>query len=68
MTHCIQGNRRETKSKKDQSRENSYERQNNSKYELYNLQNRPQFQRRYANNGTRYFYNNQRRQNTYPQI
>ena len=51
----------------DQSREDSYERQNNSKYELYNIQNRPQFQPRYANNGTRYFYNNQRRKNTYPQ-
>ena len=51
----------------DQSRENSYETQDNSKYELYNIKNRPQFQPRYANNGTRYFYNNQRRQNTYPQ-
>ena len=50
-----------------QSHENNCERQNNSKYELYNIQNRPQFQPRYANNETRYFYNNQRRQNTYPQ-
>ena len=51
----------------DQSHENNYKRQNNSKYELYNIQNRPQFQPRYANNETRYFYNNQRRQNTYSQ-
>ena len=49
-----------------QDYENNYERQNNFKRELQNTQYRPQFQPRYANNGTRYFYNNQKSQNTYP--
>ena len=42
-------------------------RQNNFKYELQSTQNKPQFQPRYANKITRYLYNNQRIQNTYPQ-
>ena len=65
-----------TKERKEQDRnreqqhcpdyENNYERQNNCKRESQNMQYRPQFQPRYANNGTRYFYNNQNSQNTYP--
>ena len=65
-----------TKERKEQDRnreqqhsqdyENNYERQNNFRRELQNRQYRPQFQPRYANNDTRYFYNNQKSQNTYP--
>ena len=51
-----------------QDYENNYGRQNNLRGELQNTQYRPQFQSRYANKGTRYFYNNQKSQNTYPQI
>ena len=59
-----------TKERKEQDRnqeqqhgrdyKNNYERQNNFKRELQNTQYRPQFQPRYTNNGTRYFYNNQK--------
>ena len=63
----IREQERNQEQQNNQSHENNYERQNNSKYELYNIQSRQQFQPRYANNGTKYFYNNQRSQNTYPQ-
>ena len=49
-----------------QDYEHDYERQNNFKRELQSTQYRPQFQPRYANNGTRYSYNNQKSQNAYP--
>ena len=65
-----------TKERKEQDRNreqqhcrdygNNYERQNNLKRELQNTQYRPQFQPRYVNNGTRYFYKNQKSQNIYP--
>ena len=45
----------------------SYERENNFRCKLQNTQNKPQFQPRYPNESTRYFYNNQRIQNTYSQ-
>ena len=57
---------RNREQKHSQGYENNYERQNNFKRELQNTQYRPQFHPRYANNGTRYFYNNQKSQNTYP--
>ena len=45
----IREQERNQEQQNDQSHKNSYERQNNSKYELYSIQNRPQFQPRYAN-------------------
>ena len=52
---------------KEQQRQNqyyNYERQNNLRRELQNTQASPKFKPRYAKANTRYFYNNQRFQNT----
>ena len=58
---------RDGKQQERRNQDYSYGKQNNFGREFQNSQNRQELQPRYASENTRYFYHNQRIQNTYPQ-